>query len=156
MFSLDYFYFTKYHWKFEQGAKTASCKKFVIALQLYQKETLAQLFSCNFCEIFQNTCCSESSFTVAFFLFNSFNKANIYLLKVSKRNTWKKCEIYSKSTIKASKRRYWRCFAVHIVNFGHVSHVFLLFLLLKFEQVNVDVDVMLLLLLILDMFHMIF
>ena len=31
--------------------------------------------------------------------------ANIYLLKVNNRNTRKKCEIYSKSTIKRPQRR---------------------------------------------------
>ena len=129
MFSLDFFYFTKYHWKFEQVAKAVSCKKIDIALQLYLEETPARLFSCNFCEIFQNTCCS-CCFTVPIFLLNSFNQANIYLLKVNK----KRCEMYLKLTIKTSKRRYWRCYAVYIVNFGHVSHVFLLFLLLSLNK----------------------
>ena len=40
--------------------------------------------------------------TVAFFFLNSFNPANIYLLKVNNKNTRKKCEICSDLTIKTS------------------------------------------------------
>ena len=51
--------------KFDQ---VVFCRKSAISLQLYQKETTAQLFSCNFCEFFQNTRWFKSCFTVAFFL----------------------------------------------------------------------------------------
>ena len=37
------------------------------------------------------------------------------------RSARKRCEIYSKLTIKTSERRHWRVF---IVNFEHISHVF--------------------------------
>ena len=57
-------------------------------------------------------------------------------------------------------RRYWHCSDVFIVNFGHVSHVFLELFIVEFEQVNVDVDiiniVLVFLLLTLNMFHIFF
>ena len=67
--------------------------------------------------------------------------ANIYLFKVSNRNTREKCEICSKLTIKSPKRRHWRRSGVFIVNFEHISHIFLAFLLFDFEQANVSWDV---------------
>ena len=39
---------------------------------------------------------------------------------------------------KASERRHWRRSGVLIVNFEHSSHLFILFLLFEFEQVNVS------------------
>ena len=39
-------------------------------------------------------------------------------------------EICSKLTIKAPKRRYWRRSGLFIVNFKHVSHLVLVFLML--------------------------
>ena len=42
---------------------------------------------------------------------------NIYLYKVSNRNSRKRCEICSKNTIKAPERRQWRRSGVFIVNF---------------------------------------
>ena len=53
-------------------------------------------------------------------------QANIYLFKVNIRNR-ETCEIYSKLTIKTPERRQKRCCIVFIVNFEHVSHLFLLF-----------------------------
>ena len=55
---------------------------------------------------------------------------NIYLLKVNNRNTRKRCQIRSKSTIKAQERSYCRHYCVFIVNFAHISQLFLVFLLL--------------------------
>ena len=37
-------------------------------------------------------------------------------------------------------RATWRCFGVFIVNFEHISHLVLVFLLVTFEQVNVRWD----------------
>ena len=55
---------------------------------------------------------------------------NIYLLNVSSnRNTRKRCEISSKITIKAPERQC--CFSVSIVNFEHISHLFLVLTLNK-------------------------
>ena len=55
----------------------------------------------------------------------------IYLLKFNNRNTRTRCEICSKLTIKTPERRS----GVFIVNFEHVSHLVIVFLLLIFEHV---------------------
>ena len=47
--------------------------------------------------------------------------ANIYLFKVNNKNTRKMCEIYRRSD-------------VFIVNFGHISQLFLVFLLLTLNK----------------------
>ena len=66
--------------------------------------------------------------------------AIIYLFKVNNRNTrhpaircskvnnklWTKCEICSKLTIKMPERRKWRQSGVFIINFEHISHLFLM------------------------------
>ena len=59
---------------------------------------------------------------------------SIYRLKVNNRDTRTRCEICSKLTLKTPERRYWRRSGVFIVNFEHISHLVLVFLL--FEQVN--------------------
>ena len=58
------------------------------------------------------------------------NPAGIYLLKVNNRNTRTRCEMCSKLTIKTPERRQWRRPGVFIVNFEHISHPALVFLLL--------------------------
>ena len=73
--------------------------------------------------------------------------ASIYLLKGNNRNTRKRCQLCLKLTIKTPIWRCWRymricqlwaCFtlfySVFIVNFEHVSHLFLLFLSLTLNQ----------------------
>ena len=55
--------------------------------------------------------------------------ANMYLLKVNNRNTITRREIYSKLKIKTPDD-----IAVFIVNFEHVSHPFLGFLLLTLSR----------------------
>ena len=45
------------------------------------------------------------------------------------RNTRTRCEIWSKLTIKTPGRRDWRRSGVFIVNFKHISHRVLVFLL---------------------------
>ena len=59
--------------------------------------------------------------------------AGIYLLKVSNRNTKTRFEICSKLTIKTPERRQWRRSGV-FVNFKHVSHLVLVFLLLTLDM----------------------
>ena len=54
---------------------------------------------------------------------------DISLLKVNDRNTRTRCEIYLKLTIKTPERRQLRSSNVFIVNFEHVSHFVLMFLL---------------------------
>ena len=51
---------------------------------------------------------------------------NIYFFKVNNGNTRKRCEICSKLTVTPEQRRS----GVFIVNFEHISQLFLVFLLL--------------------------
>ena len=60
--------------------------------------------------------------------------AEVYLLKVNKRNTRTRCEVCSKLTIKTPERRYWHCSGVLIVNFEHILHFVLIFLLLTLNM----------------------
>ena len=60
--------------------------------------------------------------------------AGIYLLKVNNRNTRTRCEICSKLTIKTPERRHQRRSGVFIVNFEHISHLVLVFLLLTLNM----------------------
>ena len=56
--------------------------------------------------------------------------ANMYLFKVNNRNTKKKCEICSNLTIKIPEC----CSSVFIVNFEHILHLLLVFLLLTLKK----------------------
>ena len=47
--------------------------------------------------------------------------ADIYLFKISNRNTSAKCEICSKLTIKTPERYHWRCSGVFMGNFEQVN-----------------------------------
>ena len=60
------------------------------------------------------------------------NPAGIYLLKVNNKNTKTRCEICSKLTIKTL--RHWRHSGVFVVNFEHISHLALVFLLLTLNM----------------------
>ena len=51
--------------------------------------------------------------------------ATIYFFKVSNRNTRKRCEICSKLTIATQEQHQSRHSSVFIVNFEHISHLFL-------------------------------
>ena len=53
---------------------------------------------------------------------------NVYLFKVSIRNTRKRCEICSKLTINTPKQHHWRSSGVFIVNFEHIWPLILVFL----------------------------
>ena len=65
---------------------------------------------------------------------------NIDLLKSShrietnNRNTRTTCEIYSKLTINTLERNHWRRSGVFIVNFEHILHLVLGFLLLTLNM----------------------
>ena len=56
--------------------------------------------------------------------------AGIYMLKFNNRNIRTRCEICSNLTIKTPERRQWRHSGVFVVNFEHISHFVLVFLLL--------------------------
>ena len=60
--------------------------------------------------------------------------AGTYLFKVYDRNTRAKFEICPKLTIKTSEGCQWRCSSVFIVNFEHISHLVLMFLLLTLSR----------------------
>ena len=60
--------------------------------------------------------------------------AGIYPLKVNNRNTRTKCKICSKLTIKTPEQRHWRRSGDFVVNFEHISHLVLVFLLLTFNM----------------------
>ena len=55
--------------------------------------------------------------------------ANFYLFKVNNKDTSKTCKICSKLTMKTPEQRHWRRSVVFIVNFEHILHLFLVFLL---------------------------
>ena len=59
---------------------------------------------------------------------------NNYLFKAKNWNTRKKCGICLKLTIKTPGRLQWRRSAVFIVNFEHIYHLFLVFLLLTLNR----------------------
>ena len=60
--------------------------------------------------------------------------AGIYLLKVNNRNTRERCEICSKLLIKIPERRHWRRSGIFIINFEHIPHLVLVFLLLTLSM----------------------
>ena len=49
-------------------------------------------------------------------------------------NNRKRCKICSKLTIKTPERLHWRRSGVFIVNFEHISHLILVFLLLNLNR----------------------
>ena len=52
-------------------------------------------------------------------IFRSY-PAGIYLLKVNNRNTKRRCEIYSKLTIKTPERRHWRR-SDNLTDYGYIA-----------------------------------
>ena len=68
-----------------------------MAMQLYEKETPTQVFSCEYCEIFKNTYFEEylhAAVTEIQILLHF--PVGIYMFEINNRNTRAKCEIYSK------------------------------------------------------------
>ena len=62
------------------------------------------------------------------------NPAGNYMFKVNNRNVRTRCEICSKLTVKIPERRQWRRSGIFIVNFEHISHLVLVFLLLTLSR----------------------
>ena len=62
------------------------------------------------------------------------NPVGNYMFKVKNINTRTKCEIYSNLTIKTPERRHYRRSGVFNVNFEHISHLALVFLLLTLSR----------------------
>ena len=59
--------------------------------------------------------------------------AGNYMFKVNNRNVRTRYKLFSKLTIKVSKQRRRRS-DVFVVNFEHISHLFLVFLLLTLRS----------------------
>ena len=59
---------------------------------------------------------------------------NIYLFKVYNRTTRTRCEICSELTIKTPEKRHWCRSSVFNINFEHLSHLVLVFLLLTLNM----------------------
>ena len=62
------------------------------------------------------------------------NPAGNNLFKVNSRNTRTRCEICSKLKIKTPEWRQWRRSGFFIVNFEHMSHLVVVFLLLTLSR----------------------
>ena len=60
--------------------------------------------------------------------------ASNYMFKVNSSNTGTRCETCSKLPTKTLERRYWRRSSVFIVNFEHISHLVLEFILLTLNR----------------------
>ena len=60
--------------------------------------------------------------------------AVMYMLEVNNRNTRARCEICSMLTRKTPERRHCLRSGVFIVNFEHISHLVLVFLLLTLNM----------------------
>ena len=56
------------------------------------------------------------------------------MFKINNRNTEKRCETYSKLTIKTPERSQRRRSGDFIVSFQHISHLILVFLLLTLNK----------------------
>ena len=66
---------------------------------------------------------------IPFFCYSRFPAGN-YMFKINNRNTKTRSEICSKLTMKTPERRHWGRSGTFIVNFEHISGIFLVFLLL--------------------------
>ena len=62
--------------------------------------------------------------------FGTCFRVDIYMFKVNNRNTRTRCEMCSKLIIKTPERRHWHRSGVFFVNFEHIPHLVLVFLLL--------------------------
>ena len=71
-------------------------------------------------------------------VYGDSDPAGICMFKVNKRNTRTRCKICSKLTTKISERRQWRRSGIFIVNFEHISHLVLVFLLLTLTRLIPD------------------
>ena len=71
--------------------------------------------------------------TLGFFP-GGYHQANIYLFKDNNRNTRKGYEICSKLTIQTPELRQRCCSDAFVVNSKHISHLFLVFLLLTLNK----------------------
>ena len=66
--------------------------------------------------------------------YRSAYPANIYMFKANNRNHRKGCGICSKLTAKKAEQRQWTLSGFFIVNFEHISHLFIMFVLLTLTK----------------------
>ena len=59
---------------------------------------------------------------------------DIYLFKVNNRKTRKRCDIYFKVNNKNTRTMSLRSFSCFLINFEHISYLFLVFLLLSLNK----------------------
>ena len=79
--------------------------------------------------------CNVRGYTTSkIIIFEFIIPANTHLFKVNNRNNRKRCEIDSKLTVKTSERRHLHHSGVFLVNLEHMSHLFLVFLLLTLHK----------------------
>ena len=121
-FSLDFYYWAKYHWKFEKVAEAVSCKKNCYRLAVLSKRNPGAVVFLSFLLSFLEHLLFLKLFYSSLFPIGQFSPSWPYLLK-DNRYTRKSIEICSKLTLKIPKQRYWCCSDVFIVNFGHTSYV---------------------------------
>ena len=62
------------------------------------------------------------------------NPAGMYLFKINNEDIRTLCEMRSKLTIKTPERCQWRHSGVSFVNFEQIPHIFVVFLLLTFNE----------------------
>ena len=87
------------------------------------------------CDIYYEVRCNTSpSFSIIYIAIKDKVNCNIYFFKVHNRNTRKRCEICSKLTVKTPERHHWGRSGAFIVNFEHIPHLFLVFLLLTLNK----------------------
>ena len=84
--------------------------------------------------VLYSTWCRTPWCTTQWWHLRSSNPDAYYMFKVNNRNTRTRCEICSELTIKTPKRRQWRRSCAFIVNFKHILHLALLFLLLTLSR----------------------
>ena len=65
---------------------------------------------------------------------NILAPVRIYIRKVNNRNTRIRCEICSKLTLKIPEQCQWRRPGIFLVNFEHISHLALVFLLVTLNM----------------------
>ena len=105
-----------------RGIFIINCSQFasrkVIKIAIFKRNLLNEVKNAPSTVIPERTLVSQLTFT--------YSKSTIELLQ--------KCELCSKLTIKTPERRPWRLSCVFIVNFEHIAHLFLVFLLLTLNK----------------------
>ena len=96
---------------------------------------------CSSSFIFKDAACQMCLFSDSLMHFNSYpisicryKPAGNYMFKVNSRNTRTRSEITSKLTIKTPEQLQWCRSVVFIINFEHILHLDLVFLLLTLSR----------------------